>query len=469
MSPPCLVQANDGFFWGAGDTLRPIQNKNLRVISEELRITPIDDIPCYEVLYRGKPGKPSELYNEKAGEFATIGRRLDCAALKSAWAKFSPKWTAEAIYEIEALADAPDVLFGFPVHNWYANTLNKERLTEIPAPGVVNFRTYIDDNEAGPLRLKWLDGVGAAGVEKTLGYTWKASFVKGRRYALRTTYEFGVDESNAFYAGREYLKGEPPWFAKKGYWSGTKVERLIYYLTPLRQWASPPPSRVSIAVGLPGNVPVELTVPAALKPVCIAERSLFYALQDAFPARDLEVSYADGAGLKQGIRTPQNWEAWIKTMGGPKVEIECALLKRLKTEARSDLQTILAGVKCRPSCGSKIKMNDGEGETGSREAPARKESLPSAAGTAAGVQSTYDWNAADAYCRSNGGRLPAPQELRRLYKAECANGQQADTCKKWYWSSEEFGASEATGMRFYDGDMHQGYKSSGADGILCMH
>lgn len=353
MSPSRLAYSNDGFFWGAGDTLRPIQNKNLRVINEDLKITPIKDISCYEVLYRGKPQKPPESYKEKAGEFATIGKPLDCGVLKSAWAKFSPKWTAEATYEIEALEDAADVLFGFPVHNWYAEFELEDGLKGISAPGVINFQTYIDGKEAGPLQLKWLDGVGAAGEVKTLGYSWKASFTKGRRYILRTTYEFGVDESNAFYAGREYLKGESPWFAKKGYWSGTRVERLIYYLTPLRQWASPPPSRVSISVGFPAHVSVELVVPVALKPVCIAERSLFYELQDAFPAQDLEISYADKIGLKRGIKTPENWEAWIRTMGGPKVEIECSLLKHLKEGARSDLQVILAAIKCRPSCESK--------------------------------------------------------------------------------------------------------------------
>ena len=80
-----------------------------------------------------------------------------------------------------------------------------------------------------------------------------------------------------------------------------------------------------------------------------------------------------------------------------------------------------------------------------------------------------NWNNAAAYCQSHGGRLPTAQELRQIYDAECAKRQQSDTCKKWYWSSTEDGSLKATGMRFYDGDMHAGVKGSVATGILCMH
>jgi hypothetical protein len=200
----------------------------------------------------------------------------------------------------------------------------------------------------GSTKLKWLDGVGASRKEKVLGYTWTASFKKGRRYTLRTVYDFGVDTSNSFYEDREYVQGELPWFkAREGRIGG--ADRMIYYLTPLQQWAAPAPATVSAVVTLPKRVPIEFAVPLKLKPVCIGERSLFYELRDRFPDQDLEVSYPDSTGGMK-LDSAQDWEGWMKSLGGPQVEMNCALLARLKKEAGPALQGLLAERKCRKSC-----------------------------------------------------------------------------------------------------------------------
>lgn len=337
------LAANDGFFWGAGDTLRPVQSKSLRVLNEKLTLTALDKAPCYEVMFKGKAQTP-DTEDEKPGEFATLGKQVACQPGKY-YEQFMPRWSAEAVYEVEALEDAPGVLFGFPVHAWHMD------MGSTPIPGAVAFHTFVGKIELGPTELKWLDGVGAKQDEKVLGYTWTASFKKGERCTLRTVYDFGVDTSNSFYSDREYASGETPWFKLKTDQS-LGADRMIYYLTPLKQWASPPPAWVSAVVTMPKGIPMEFAVPVRSKPVCIGERSLFYELHGKFPDQDLEVSYPmKTPDLK--LDTAADWEAWMRSLGGPQVEMNCALLARLKKEAGPALQAVLAARKCRQSCAAR--------------------------------------------------------------------------------------------------------------------
>ncbi|MBI5883266.1 MAG: hypothetical protein HZB91_09190 [Elusimicrobia bacterium] len=347
---PIAAWANDGFFQGAGGTLRPIENRSLRVLSEDLKIDPIKQRSCYELrfsspasYYEGKDGKGGEFGPE---EFGAIGGRMECPKdlrdlLKSG---FTPWWTAEAVYEIEALEDAPEVQFGFPVNDWEVSGQGEFP----PSPGVIDFHTYVDGQEIAPTRLKWLEGVGAESKDKTLGYAWKASFQKGRRYVLRTTYAFGEDMGNFSEAIAE---GATPWFSGADEANGGSGLGMIYYLTPLRQWASPPPSRISIVVTLPKHVPMTLAVPIHTKPVCVGEHSLFYEFHDSFPDQDLVVYYA--SSKDKSLKTATEWDAWLRTLGGGQVEMNCALLRSLKAGAGPALKKILAGRKCRPSCARK--------------------------------------------------------------------------------------------------------------------
>lgn len=85
-----------------------------------------------------------------------------------------------------------------------------------------------------------------------------------------------------------------------------------------------------------------------------------------------------------------------------------------------------------------------------------------------GKDGHYPWNEASAYCLKAGARLPTAAELRRIYGTECSDGNRGDTCRRWYWSSDEDGGAMAFGMRFFDGDMHSGSKYSTASGMMCL-
>src|SRR5580765_6124177 len=69
---------NDGFFWGAGDTVRAINNPNLRVVQEDLILKAIDQPPCYAVLFHGAPLADQPRLPVKPGEFAVVGPRRAC-------------------------------------------------------------------------------------------------------------------------------------------------------------------------------------------------------------------------------------------------------------------------------------------------------------------------------------------------------------------------------------------------------
>ncbi|MBI5630491.1 MAG: hypothetical protein HY921_06365 [Elusimicrobia bacterium] len=349
------ARANDGFFWGAGDTLRPVNNRHLRVEREELVLGPVKKAVCYEVLFRGKPQLPPDEYDYATGEheFATIGKVRECSSLAKAWARFSPSWTADAVYRIETFDDAADVQFGFPVHDWMADFIDSEGLDGVQAPGVSSFKTFIDGEEILPLALKWLDGFGVSTRTITLGYVWKASFRKGRKHVLRTSYEFGVYDSGSFYVGREYPVGEKPWFVDKTWFQkgGTPwaAKRLIYYLTPLNQWALPPPSEIAIKVELPAGLSPLFVVPLETKPSCVDERGLFFHFKDKFPDRELEISYPAGRSFNKPLESSGDLEAWFKTVG-PRADLSCALLSRLKKESSPAVQELLKFRACRKKC-----------------------------------------------------------------------------------------------------------------------
>jgi hypothetical protein len=138
---------------------------------------------------------------------------------------------------------------------------------------------------------------------------------------------------------------------------GGEAQNLFYYLTPLSQWASPPP-KIEIVVTLPKALPATHVVPISPAPRCIGERSLFFSL-DEFPKQDLNISYPAPVQWVGGqprelwasmgpLRTAAQWTAWRLSTREP--ELNCALVAALKKTAEPDLAAILAKQPCRKTC-----------------------------------------------------------------------------------------------------------------------
>ena len=96
-----------------------------------------------------------------------------------------------------------------------------------------------------------------------------------------------------------------------------------------------------------------------------------------------------------------------------------------------------------------------------REAAEERERQAINNGNASNCNKGYcNWYDAMAYC---GGRLPTVAQLQAAYKAECAGVRTGPTCNKWYWSSEESGASDARYVNFTNGGVGEGFKGYGND------
>ncbi len=347
--------ANDGFYQGSGSTLRLAKNSYLRVHKENLLIIPINPPECYSVYANGKELKEGmDLKIDEAK--VTIGARTKCNGTSTDM--FSAKWRVVADYQVVVLQSQQRVSIGFPVDTWRRDFIAADGdLYYLYPPGVVNFRTYINDEEIKPLELKKLRSHNdKTGSRDELGYTWSASFEKGKSYRLRTEYDLGVNNGNAFYKGREYLSGETPWF------SGVMpepfpAERIIYFLTPINSWAAPPPEQIKIEVRLPTEIPVTYLVPLELKPACVTSKALHYLLKNKFPSNELSLSMPSSGWLNakkeslKPLRTLGQWKRWQKTLGGETVKIGCDAIEELKKSAEPDLQAHMSAYQCAVSCG----------------------------------------------------------------------------------------------------------------------
>ncbi|MFA6029522.1 MAG: hypothetical protein WC969_06700 [Elusimicrobiota bacterium] len=339
--------ANDGFFAGAGSTLSPVRNESLRVIRETLTIAPIEPRHCWKrvMLERGSPDQRGKLTEQ-----------VPCSKEHPSYGGDDTRWRAEAVYEIEAKADAPGVQFGFPTPVWDAEDSDEHGdLTDAPVASAADFRTFIDGRRVEEVSLKWLDGPEKK-RDRALGFVWTASFTKGKRYTLKSTYEFSHDYSVGFYGekGAAFREGAAPWFILENgkqnndqYASGT----LIYYLTPLKQWGAPPPEKIRIEVTLPSRVSMTMVVPISPKPRCVGVDSLVYELRNAFPEEDLRIAYpADLAEDKRPkLAVFADLLAWRRTLGGG-VRITCALRDRLIKESGPAVGEALKDAPCEQVC-----------------------------------------------------------------------------------------------------------------------
>lgn len=337
-----LANANDAFFQGAGSTFYPIENKNLRVIGEDLRISYMEQENCYELHDNAK--------------------RVAC---QGGGDQMVTRWKVQADYQVEALADQRNVQMGFPVPLWSHEFINeKHDLDSEAVDGATAFRTFIDDKEIKEVAPKDL-----ALLEDTLyhrqqgerpvyggssGFVWKASFEKGRRYALRTTYEFGPAHSAGFYEGREYIPGEEPWFMPS--WNHIRngsAATVTYFLTPLKYWEATPPKSIRIRLDLPSGMPAFYVVPIYPKPSCVEEGAVYYELENMFPEHDFEVSMPESRfGALAPMKTAEEWDKWMSVMA-PKARISCALRRNIQKGADTDLQKKLDLLSCVESCSAR--------------------------------------------------------------------------------------------------------------------
>lgn len=347
------VMANDGFYQGAGSTLTPIKNANLRVREERLRIAPIEPPVCYSVYANGKPIKEGNDMEVDAHARVTLGSRVKCKAGDTDNLKV--KWSASATYEVEVLQSQPDVQMGFPVATWEREYTDSIGIGALNAPGVANFHTYMNGEEITQTQLKVLKhGEGKSREQNEIGYSWNASFQQGTAYELKTEYDFGEFNSNGFYDGREYKRGETPWFIGANAQPLT-AGTLIYYLTPLNTWAAPPPELIDIEVRLPSSTPVTYAVPGEVKPSCISLGALHYTITNRFPGADLTVTIPNSEWWKKEslkpMSTPEQWRKWLKTLGGESVRFSCDVLDEINKHANPNLKAEVKRVQCVASCG----------------------------------------------------------------------------------------------------------------------
>jgi hypothetical protein len=338
--------ANDGFYQGAGSTLRPLYNPEMRVIEEKLWITPKTHAKCYQVRFRGVVLEewnlaPREKTDElKPTEFAQVSHEFPCPIKSLATPKediLVSIWQARADYYVEALADQTQVKMGFPLPTWSATyRSHSDDWEDVPTPAVANFRTFINGQAVGKLKLAWLEIPNPANknMAKTLGYVWEASFKKGEKYTLRTEYDFGTDYQTGFESD---LQGETSslWFIsnKQGQERYPLAINLKYYLSPLLAWGAEPPEKISIFVKRPATVPISYLIPAQAMPACVDKQGLHYEYRNRYPDTELVVSMPHwfhknwrNPDAWVTLNTATQWKQWRQNLGGKSVQIVCDAL-----------------------------------------------------------------------------------------------------------------------------------------------
>ena len=351
------VFANDGFYQGAGTTLTPVQNSNMRVISEKLEISPLKTHSCFTIdIPKSEYEKNGELKHEAMG---VVGKPTKCPKSEVNFEALKVKWHAKAIYEIEALSDQTNVQIGFPVPIWALAKENSEGRVDVSVPGVANFMTSIDDVTIKDIVVKNVpiastNDAGAKKEKLAPAFVWKSDFKKGKRYQLITEYDFGISYSNGMYEGSEYPEGSVLWFDKRSvpeakYSSSTSFqsEKILYYLQPIRLWGGGLPKSISIRVASPKSMPIYYLTPTNSGIDCVDRKALYFRWNNSFPEQDLSISYPvqfypdqNGKFIYSPIRKMFEYDAWseliskqsnTKTASGkpPQVRMDCQLEKEL--------------------------------------------------------------------------------------------------------------------------------------------
>jgi hypothetical protein len=346
------ASANDGFYQGAGATLTPVQNTKLRVLREDLEITGLPREQCYQILYQGKTlDGVKDLPSSAVG---SIGKPVSCA---KGHAEFKAVFHAVARYEVQALEDEKDVQMGFPVSPWEYEFEGADGLVGLQVPGATNFKVAADGKEIRETELKQVEKPGAK--EKLPAWVWRASFRKGAKLELNSEYDFGYDISNGFYAGREIPKDQVLWFdhrkvpeAHSDPAGAAVALSAIYYLHPIKLWASPPPEEIRIRFEAPPSVPVTYLVSDTTGLDCVDTHALYFRWNGEYPDGDLRVSYPQPGSIKhlekfEPIRKKYEFEAWVSLLDAiskskgrgrslESLKLSCDLVRQIESTSEKD-------------------------------------------------------------------------------------------------------------------------------------
>lgn len=354
--------ANDGFYQGGGNTLAPVSNQNLEVITETLDITALSKAQCYDLTFAGKSMRKTKTVS-KGGEGVLSGK-VSCAMTKERGFHrdiLKTQWHAKAVYRVRALKNQKDVQMGFPVPRWSDDRESPGNGLEwVHFPGVVGFKTFVNGKPIEGLRTASVEVPNSEGeTEKKTApaFVWNLSFDEGKEYELKTEYDFGSFYSAAFFVGREIPEGSMPWFdtrsgpeARYGY-TTIPSEGILYYLSPLKLWGTKPPEKVSVRVETLPGMPVYYMLPNTKGLKAVDSKALYWEWENAFPEGELKVNYPRSETGRPFVAKAmtQNYEflAWLSLVnslvdGHPKgnwlgpLKLGCDLVTDLKTRLGKD-------------------------------------------------------------------------------------------------------------------------------------
>ncbi|PIS47111.1 MAG: hypothetical protein COT17_05185 [Elusimicrobia bacterium CG08_land_8_20_14_0_20_51_18] len=77
------------------------------------------------------------------------------------------------------------------------------------------------------------------------------------------------------------------------------------------------------------------------------------------------------------------------------------------------------------------------------------------------------WEAGAEYCKKKGQKLPGLAELKNMWKKECSDGENADFCKGWFWSSQETKSGNAWYVAFSSGRSGS-YRKASSHYVWCV-
>lgn len=327
--------ANDGFFQGAGTTLFPVNQPNLRVIREELDITPIEKPDCFEILYQGK--KP-ESYKERLPEtaLAELSKKKCRGTGGVSRDSFTTQFHAKVKYEVEAKEDVKNVQMGFPVPTWSYEWESSDGLESVSAPGAVNFETTLDERPLPLTGIKWVELAGEDKGKKTPAFIWNASFEKGKKIILTSEYDFGGYHTATFF--KEFLPTDAlAWWdessaVEKAYGNGGPgvASHVTYYLTPLKQWGGPPPEKVRVRFHRAKKTPIFYYLPNTNGLRCIDKDQLYFEWTNAVPKEDLKISFPEKTPRAKIFKTQAQFMAWAHLIGSSNHETNSTYMGTVK-------------------------------------------------------------------------------------------------------------------------------------------